>query len=192
VKNRTDPRADETWALLGRAKAGEQDAVERLFARYVPRLRRWARGRLPVWARDLTDTHDLVQDTLLQTFKKIDTIEYRGEGSFHAYLRQALVNRIREQLRRSSRRPVPIEITEEHVDPEPSPLDRAIDRRAWRDYEQALAKLRPDEQEAIVGRLELGLTYEELAILQDRPSADAARKAARRALTRLIQEMDGD
>jgi hypothetical protein len=44
----------------------------------------------------------------------------------------------------------------------------------------------------LVGRLELGLSYEELARLQGRPSPDAARKATERALVRLISEMTGE
>ena len=48
------------------------------------------------------------------------------------------------------------------------------------------------ESSALIGRLELGLTYQELADVGGRPSADAARKAAQRALVRLIQEMRRD
>ena len=93
--------AESTLVLLERARAGDRQALDDLFGRYVPLLRRWASGKLPQWARDLTDTHDLVQETLLQTFKKIDTFEYRGEGALQAYLRQVLVNRIRAEFRPS-------------------------------------------------------------------------------------------
>jgi RNA polymerase sigma-70 factor (ECF subfamily) len=65
----TDP--ESTLDLLERARSGDRQAMDLLFARYVPLLRRWATGRLPRWARDLADTHDLVQETLLQTFRKI-------------------------------------------------------------------------------------------------------------------------
>src|SRR4051812_23968454 len=74
--------------LLARARAGDRQALDVLMARYLPRLRRWASGRLPRWARDLADTQDLVQDTLLQTFKRIETFEARHEGALQAYLRQ--------------------------------------------------------------------------------------------------------
>ena len=59
---------ESTFHLLDRARAGDQEALERLFERHVKPLQRWARGRLPRWARDLADTDDLVQDTLLRTF----------------------------------------------------------------------------------------------------------------------------
>lgn len=175
--------------LLARAQEGDERALDDLFARYVPRLRRWARGRLPAWARDLADTHDLVQDTLLRTFKKVDGFEYRGEGSLQAYLRQALMNRIREELRRRSRRPdvEPLEL--DHADAAQSALADTLGRRA--DYDRALGRLDDQERELIVGRVEMGLSYQELADLQRRPSSDAARKATERALARLIAEMGG-
>ena len=71
MENRTGT-LEGPQVLLDRARAGDNQALDRLFERYLPRLQRWARGRLPVWARDLADTHDLVQDTLLRTFKRID------------------------------------------------------------------------------------------------------------------------
>jgi hypothetical protein len=68
---------DSTFQLISRARAGDQDAIERLFARHLTPLQRWASGRLPKWARDPADTDDLVQEALLQTFKKIEDFEPR-------------------------------------------------------------------------------------------------------------------
>ena len=182
---------EATRLLLARAREGDQEALERLFERYMPRLQRWARGRLPSWARDLADTHDLVQDTLLRTFKRIEGFEYRGEGALQAYLRQALMNRVREEIRRRSRRPESAPLDEEQADTTESPLDRAIGRERIETYERALARLQESDRELLIGRLELGLTYEELANLQQRPSTDAARKATERALARLLEAMTG-
>jgi RNA polymerase sigma-70 factor (ECF subfamily) len=56
-------------------------------------------------------------------------------------------------------------------------------------YEQALERLKAEEREAIIARVELGYSYEELAAMLDKPTADAARKAAERALVRLAEEM---
>src|SRR5687768_1921182 len=71
---------DSTLTLLERAQAGDAEALDALIARFLPRLQRWATGRLPGWARDLADTHDLVQETVVQAFKKIEKFEVRGEG----------------------------------------------------------------------------------------------------------------
>lgn len=61
---------ESTLSLLARARAGDQVALNDLFARFSPALRRWASGRLPRSARDLADTGDLVQEALLSTFRK--------------------------------------------------------------------------------------------------------------------------
>lgn len=184
------PAAESTFHLLERARSGDQDAADRLFARHVRPLRRWASGRLPKWARDMADTDDLVQETLLQTFKRIGQFEPRGVGALHAYLRQAVLNRIREELRRKGRRPDRTGLTGLELESHLSPLEQAIGSEAIDRYETALARLRPEDRETLIGRVELGYTYEELAEALGKPTADAARKAAQRALIRLVEEME--
>jgi RNA polymerase sigma factor (sigma-70 family) len=180
---------ESTFQLLDRAREGDQEALERLFERHVKPLQRWARGRLPRWARDLADTDDLVQDTLLQTFKGIERFEPRRVGALQAYLRQAVLNRIRDELRRKGRRPDLTELDGLEPDRAESPLEQAVGREAVEAYERALDRLKPEEREAIIGRVELGYSYEELAVTLDKPTADAARKTAQRALVRLAGEM---
>jgi RNA polymerase sigma-70 factor (ECF subfamily) len=180
---------ESTFELIARARAGDLHAVECLFARHLKPLQRWASGRLPRWARDLADTDDLVQDTLLQTFKRIADFEPRGVGALQAYLRQAVVNRLRDELRRKGRQPDSIGLDGIAVDAAQSPLEEAIGREAVEKYERALHKLKPEEREAIIARVEMGYSYEELAQVLGKPTADAARKAAQRALVRLAEEM---
>src|SRR5262245_37631671 len=122
------PTGESTRTLLARAREGDADALNTLFARHLPRLRQWASGRLPRWARDLSDTPDLVQDTLLQTLRKIDAFEPRHDGALHAYLRQAVLNRIRDEIRKRQRRPAAAAADADLVDREPSPLEQAIGR----------------------------------------------------------------
>jgi RNA polymerase sigma factor (sigma-70 family) len=179
-----------TADLLQRARLGDADALNDLFARYLPSLRRWARGRLPAWTRDLRDTEDVVQDTLLQTLKHIDAFQPRHEGALQAYLRQALVNRVRDEVRRVGRRGVNEEIVDEHADAGVSPLEEAIGREALDRYERALARLRPEERDVIIARVELGQSYQQIAMGHGKTSADAARMAVSRALVRLAEEMD--
>jgi RNA polymerase sigma-70 factor (ECF subfamily) len=179
-----------TVELVALAQQGDRSALETLFAKHRAPLRRWAHGRLPQWARDMTDTDDVVQEALLQTFKRIEDFEARGAGSLHAYLRQAVLNRIRDALRRRGRVPARADFDDRTPDPGLSPLQCAIDGEARERYEQALARLTAQDQEAVIARVEMGYTYEELAESLGKPSADAARKAARRALVRLLTEMN--
>jgi RNA polymerase sigma-70 factor, ECF subfamily len=180
---------ESTSYLIDRARAGDQEAMERLFLRHLKPLQRWASGRLPRWARDLADTDDLVQETLLQTFKRIERFESRGVGAFQAYLRQAVLNRIRDELRRKGRQPEATDLDGLEVDQASSPLEQAIGHEAVERYEKALERLTPEDREAIIARVELGYSYEELAEALDKPTPDAARKAAQRALVRLVEEM---
>jgi RNA polymerase sigma-70 factor (ECF subfamily) len=184
------PDLESTVRLIARARAGDSAALERLLARHLSPLRRWARGRLPPWARDVADTDDLVQDTLLRTLKSIDDFEVRGPGALQAYLRQAIVNRIRDEVRRRGRRPESTELDGLEVEPRPSPLEQAIGRESLERYEKALAVLKPEEREAVIGRVEMGYSYGELAEILGKPSADAARKAAHRALVHLVKRMN--
>ena len=57
-------------------------------------------------------------------------------------------------------------------------------------YDEAMEKLRAAEREAIIGRVELSLSYAELAKVLERPSPDAARMAVGRALLKLAKLME--
>ena len=182
--------AESTFHLIERARAGDQQALERLFARHLKPLQRWASGRLPKWARDLADTDDLVQDTLVQTFKRIEHFEPRRVGALQAYLRQAVLNRIRNELRRKGRQPQATDDLDGlEVESVESPLEQAIGQEAVERYERALQRLKAEEREAIIARVEMGYSFEELAEALGKPTPDAARKTAHRALVRLAEEM---
>ena len=184
---------ETTADLLQRARLGDEQARNTLFARYLPSLRRWARGRLPRWTRDLRDTEDVVQETLLQTFKRIEVFQPRHQGALEGYLRQALMNRVRDEVRRVGRRGVTAEIVDDaHADAGASPLEEAIGQQALARYEAALARLRPEEREVVIARVELGQSYQQIAEGHAKASADAARMAVSRALVRLAEEMDVD
>ncbi len=162
---------ESTASLLARVRSGVPQARERLAVRYLAVLRQWAHGRLPVRARDLIDTDDLVQDTLLRALDRVREFEPRREGSFLAYLRRILVNQIRDQIRRASRRPGHESVVDEIPD------------------DAALATL-TDEEEAVILRIEMGFTHQQVAEALGKPTADSARMFVARALIRLAEVMD--
>jgi len=180
---------ESTIDLVHQARGGDTDALNRLFARCLPQLRRWASGRLPRWSRDLLDTDDLVQETIIRTVKHIGTFEPRHDGALQAYLRQAVMNRIRDEIRRSGRAPASTQLDENQPHTGASPLEEAIGVEAVERYEAALARLRPEEREAIVAKIEMDGTYETVAQALGKRSPDAARMAVGRALLRLAEEM---
>ncbi|MGH9385533.1 MAG: RNA polymerase sigma factor [Vicinamibacterales bacterium] len=181
--------SDTTYRLLERAKSGDADALNELFARHIPTLRRWATGRLPQWTRDITDTQDLVQETVLQVFKRVEAFEPRGAGALQAYLRQAVTNRIRNELRNKGRKPAFEMLDEEAPGDGTSPLDAAIRQQQLDRYDAALSRLSEQERALIVARVDMGLTYEEMAHELGKPSWNAARMATARALLRLAEEL---
>ena len=178
--------------LFQRVRAGDEQALSRLLQRYIPALDRWAHGRLPAWARDGMDTQDLVQDTLLVALRHFDTFRYEFEGALQAYLRQAVMNRIRDLLRRAHRKPPPTALDPSIRAASASPLEEAIGAEVLEQYEQALAGLRPEDREAIIARIELGRDYGEVAAALGKPSKDAARVAVSRALVRLATAMNSN
>ena len=181
---------EATSVLLARVRTGDDAALDLLLNRYLVPLRRWAHGRLPGWARDLRDTDDLVQDAVMGTLQHLNGFEARKDGALHAYLRQAVNNRIRDEIRRVRRRPIAEVADEELTDRSPSPLEEAIGRDAVDRYERALARLPEIDREAVIARVEFGMSYSEIAASLDKPSADAARMTVSRALLRLARELD--
>jgi RNA polymerase sigma-70 factor (ECF subfamily) len=196
VARRSDSRLTETTVasreLIDRARDGDQRALSTLFRRQGDRLLRWARGRLPGWARTGTDTRDIVQDALLQTFRRFDGFQDRGKGALQAYLRRAVDNRIQDELRKVRRRPAPTDesVLEGQPSIAPSPFEHALDQEQQELFTHALATLTADEQRLVVGRLTLGYNYEQLAALTSRTTAESARQAVRRAVIKLAKAME--
>lgn len=181
--------AEASFALLLRAKEGDEQAREALFTRYLPRVRRWAHGRLPAHSRSLLNTDDLAQEVLCRAIVSLERFEPRHEGAFQGFLRQVMMNCVRDQVRGARRKPTDELVEEEHFATDPSPMELAIGQEALERYEASLQRLKPQERELIVARCELDFSNEEIAALFDKPTPSAARVAVARALARLAQEM---
>jgi RNA polymerase sigma factor (sigma-70 family) len=178
-----------TVDLLERFKGGDQDAINQLVERSLPPLKRWARGRLPHWARSLAETQDLVQNAVLRALPHLKTFEARHPGALQAYLRQAIDNHIRDEIRKVRSRPSAQPLSDDQLDEGPSPLEQAIGREGMAHYEAALNSLRPIDREAIIARIELQQSYEEIALALSKPTADAARMTVVRAIKALLEAM---
>ena len=179
---------ETTYRLVLRARAGDRSALDELCVRYMPRLRRWAHGRLPAWSRQTIDTEDLVQETLIKVAGQIQRFEPRHEGAFQGYLRQALLNRIRDEVDRANGK-VAESVGSARPSPGPSPLEQAIGTELLERYEAALLRLKPEDREAIIARVEMGLSWPEVAEALDKNSSESAQMTVKRALVRLAREM---
>jgi RNA polymerase sigma-70 factor (ECF subfamily) len=183
------PDGASSVELLSRAQAGDRAALASLISLYLPRLRRWAHGRLPAPARGVLETEDVVQDTVIAAVRNLDQIEIRGEGALQAYLRRALANRFTDLYRRTQARPVPAEIDSQLPDAGASPLEQTIGAEALARYEAALLKLTDRDRQAIMLRIELCCGYDEIAATLGVTGAAQARVVVNRALMRLAREM---
>lgn len=183
------PNLESTATLLQLVRHGDRPARERLAARYLQVLRRLAHGRLPLRARDLVDTDDLVQVTLVRALDHVEEFEPRHEGAFLAYMRRILLNQIRDEIRRVARRPARSELEGDLPALDRSPLEEAIGRETVERYEAVLDQLKEEQREAIILRLELGFTYQQIAEALGRDSPNAVRMMVTRALVRLGEQL---
>lgn len=180
---------EPTIELVVKARAGDRQAVEALLQRSIPSLRRFAHGRLPPAARATLDTGDLVQETVMHVLRRLDTFEPRHVGAMQAYLRQSVINRIRDEVRRIGRHPTPAELPEDLASEIPSPLEEAVRAEAYERYRAMLMQLSPRDREMVVARIEAQWSLGEIAQRFNMRTVDAARMAVTRALRRLVDRL---
>ncbi len=195
--NCREPAADleSSISLLHRARAGDSSAVGILYDRFFPRLSRWASGRLSPGAHHLQETSDIVQDVLIQFCTRVQGFQLKHDGALMAYLRTAVLNRIRDASRRSARRPdghAAASLTVSAVEsPHPSPFEACIAVDTADRYEEALDRLNENERAAVILRVEMDYSHAEIAAALESPSVDAARMFTTRAIAKLARVMKG-
>lgn len=101
-----EAKADK--ALVKRLIRGEERAFDEFFDGYFPRLYRFALVRT---RHDPEAAEEIVQNTLIQVVKKLDT--YRGEAALFTWLCTFCRHEISAFYRRSHRRQEMVELTED-------------------------------------------------------------------------------
>jgi RNA polymerase sigma-70 factor (ECF subfamily) len=182
---------EPTIELVLSARNGDRMALEALLERCLPPLKRWTHGRLPAHARGGLDTGDLVQEAAMHVLARLDKFEPRHVGAMQAYLRTAVINRIRDEIRKVGRRPEAVELTDEPPSDVTSPLEAVIRNEAYDRYRSALDKLRTRDREMIVARIEVQWSIAEIAQRFGMASVDATRVAVSRSLKRLSAQLGG-
>ena len=129
---------------------------------------------------------------MVKAVRNIGRADLAGDGALQAYLRQAVNNRMTDAFRGAGRRPADEALASDLPAREPSPLEQAIGAEALQRYEQALGRLKAEDREAIILRIELCYDYGEIAQMTGKSSAASARMAVSRALARLSREMHHD
>jgi RNA polymerase sigma-70 factor (ECF subfamily) len=90
----------EDESLVRETLAGSQASFQLLVERYQERIFSLARH----YTRNAVDVEDLVQDTFLKAFSRLDT--FQGQSSFFTWLYRIAVNTILDGIKRRGRSPV--------------------------------------------------------------------------------------
>ena len=106
-----------------------------------------------------------------------------------AYLRQSVINRIIDEVRRVARQPVAVELEEDPRSHDRSPLEVAIEAETYERYRAALARLKSRHREIVVARVEMQWSLAQIRERFEFSSIDAARMAVTRALQRLMADI---
>ena len=175
--------------FLRLAQAGDGRALNELFRRELPPLRRWARTRVPrtLWRR--ADVDDLVQLTFLRALRRYCDFEMRTSAEFQHYLRRILLNLTRDEIRSARRTPESVELGDIAVDLRPTSLDVLLGREATRRFRMAVRTLPVRSRTALLARLERGLSYDEIANLIGAPGPAASRAIVSRSVQRVARAM---
>ena len=161
-----------TFALLQKARSGDEEALSRLFEKHRRRLAVLIHYKFSPQARRSSDVDDLVQETQLRAFRDIDRFTYQSPGSFLRWLSSiadhAIIDRVRYQNRECrAGDEVPFRSASNPAGPEPA--DTKTPSRLFaqqQSVERLLARLDalPEDyrQALILAKIE-GLTTAEMA-----------------------------
>lgn len=199
------PLDENTRSLIHRALDQDREAVDALFARYRDRLRAALRKLIgPKYRLLLQDSEDAAHDAILSALKRLHQFEYRGEGSFLAWLLKGaeyeIVRRIR-QMETKKRSP---EGGLRHLDTaagrvipgdDDTPSQALGEQEMAERVRDALQQLPDREREVIVLRRFLEMETEEICEEMGLPTAGAVRALLSRAQARLsglLSRTDGE
>lgn len=183
----------QTLAQVRAAQAGDRRALEDLFARYAGWVKQTVSLRLGRPLRQSADLDDVVQESLLDAFRCIESFRERSEGSFRSWLAQIVVNNARDHARSVARRrrlaaPDPIQYGSPGAWPEGDPV-ADVTPSQWAQanelesrLEHAMLRLSATHREIVILRDRCGMAYHEIAQQLGYKNADTARALHHRAL----------
>lgn len=185
---------DNTRTLVSRALDQDRDAIDQLFERYRDQLRAALRKLIgPKYRTFLADSEDATHDAILSALKRLHKFEYRGDGSFLAWLLKGaeyeILGRIRamEAKKRSATGGV-LAIDEATVavpSPDATPSQVHNETELAERIREAMQKLPEREREVIVLRRYMELDAAEICDEMGLPTEGAVRALLSRAQARL-------
>jgi RNA polymerase sigma-70 factor (ECF subfamily) len=156
--------AHEADRLALRARAGDTDALARLYRAFAPAVR--------AYLRRLTGDHAAADDVLHETFLHLmeGRGRFRATGRFRSWLFAVAANSARDHRRRLGSRRQPAAGLAGVGARTPAPPDEAVAvRETLRLVERALDDLPPEYGAAFHLRVREGLSYREIAAVTGDP-----------------------
>jgi len=180
--------AEEFEDLQRSATAGDEDAVDRMVARFLPRLHAYVRVNMGPGLRRREASVDVVQSVCREVLEERDRFEFRGEGPFLSWLLTAAMNKLRERARffgrekRDVRREA--ELPSGALYEGLSPSREVMGQEEVERLEAALAELPEDYREIVVLARIVGMPHSDIAEHLGR-TVSAVRNVLGRAITKL-------
>jgi len=182
----------QTTMMVRAAQGGDRDALEALFARYLPRVRRIVAARMGKSLREMTTDDDLVQESLLDALQAITARSLGSEGSFRHWLARCVENNVRDGCRRAG---VAARVfaprSTDAVARAPMPSEEVANQELDPRLETALLALRVEHREVVVLRLLCEMSFAEIAATMGYSSAVTARSWFARAMRKLREAVGG-
>lgn len=182
---------EESTVLLRAARQGSREALAELYARCGTRLLAFIRMRMGRSLRAQLESRDILQNTLLKSFQRIEQFEGDGGATLMGWLMRIAENEIRDQVdyhhrqRRDVDAAVPIDAGGIDVPARAaSAISAAVAHEEAERLGAALEALDPDHREVIVLRKLEELSFRDVAARMGR-SEDACRMLLARAMVAL-------
>lgn len=176
----------ETGRLLAEARDGNRASLDALYARHRARLHAFVRARMTPGLLGTVAPEDILQETLLESARKLDGFEDRGPSSFYRWLVEIARFKVMEadRSRRARKRAIQEPLAAEPPAADTSPSGRAAKRERADLLREALAALPGEQGEAVRLRYLEGLTVAETGERLGK-SADAVKALVSRGLAAL-------
>ena len=175
----------EDEVLKWQFKCGSRQALAQIYDKYVDSLLTLAVGLL----NDTHEAEDVVQDVFVAFARSANGFTLRG--NLKAYLTTAVVNRVRDRIRRQQRRPAALNEAAPARCESQSPDEQLVFSEYTGRLHEAIKELPHEQREAIVLRLKGNMKFREIARLQG-VSVNTVQGRYRYGLQKLRSSLNGE
>lgn len=197
-------RLARTEQLVHAAQQRDSGTLDELVEAHLPDLRAFVRAHIDTALRQRESVSDVVQSVCRDVVEDLHGFEYRGAGSFRAWLFTATLNKIRQkhefwhaqkrdvsrEVRAGARDTTDASIYSSLCAPEPTPSQHAAGAELRERIEQAIDGLKQEHREVLLLARIVGLSRREIGE-QLGKSEGAVRALLGRASVHLLAELDG-